>query len=1792
MRFAVAVDNPYLEPSPLVVNEAGLSFGNGVPFDTDDAKTLVLGENSVGDTIYADTGVGTGGILGNGEQDGSEPGLSDIAVYLYADENANGVADAGETLLATTESGSGGPYLFDDLPDGRYVVVVDYRDSSVPDGYTITTPSHFAVDLDSARADANPVSVLTVDFGFAPALAQTKDRVGSGALLEGQQVTYLIPVTNRLDGTGEATPQPARYTVWPTNALTSNKANERWLYAENLFGSGEPDGQYAVSPFDNVTEWVVATNYQTAVRNGSITNVTLLLPYYFSGTFLTGEGTANISVYADGALLHTFTYDCSTLPASTTLALDITGYKAIWDWSDFDGATLSVRLQSDKHGNPGGDAYVDTIGFRLTTDAEVGGLDDTTLDPVPLLDIFDPARLQYVASEPAADSVATNSGAGELRWNDLGPLYAGGGRLVSVTFKVLEPPGNVSAPVTNTACITNAWFVNGLPANDTWATNIATVLPAGTIGDFVWRDLDSDGVQDTGEPGVAGVTVSISAPGVNLGNGAGAASNVVTDADGYYLFESLPASADYTVTVVASTMPGGGGTCTGDRDVTADGTTVVALDHDSTAGDDKILDADFGYNLLSVIRGTLWHDLDRDAWTAPEDGEPRLGSVLVRLYAADGTTLLATTNTAADGPFAFYGRDAGNYVVEAVTNTGALATGEWTRSYDTDGISSVDRVSVALADGGESRADFSYYLNGAYSVGDTIFYDMDGNGVQDNGDPGMIHVAVHLYEDENLDGVITPGVDAHVGSLDTDANGFYQFTGLAAGNYQVVVEQSDEQFPADVVCSADPQGELDGRSCFTLSASRDDQDFGFQPDGVNTLGDTVFLDLDLNGVQSGYSEFGIPNVTVVLRLDVSGDGIYAIFKTTLTDANGRYLFTALPDGDYSVSVDAGDPGLPRDPFDFPYNATTPLLYDVTLAGGQNYLDADFGVAPLCAIGDTVFWDYNGSGGQDWTEPGITGVTVRLYADANGNRFYNSGETLLGTRVTDSLGRYMFAGLEPGNYVVVVDGASPPLAGAVLTADPDLDGDPCPVPPTAVCDGAYGTSLLSGNAFTGADFGYCPPGGIIGDTLWIDLNTNGIREADERGIPAVTVLLYTNDVLIATNVTDIDGVNLFTGLPDATYRVTVLTADPDFPAGLTASFDADGTPDGDTAGIVVSSGHVTLINGQAVTNADLTIDFGYTRTGNNTLSGTVGMDDATDDGLLNGTNPSGTGAGEYPFVNVSVYVYLWSDDGDGTVEAGETTLIASTATDAKGDYAFGNLPDAVGAYDRYLVTIAALAGELDLTTATGDTPALWVGSAVNALGWVISARQAVTIAASTLNIDFAFETTVVRDFGDLPSSYGTTVADTPSGPRHYVKVAPNLYLGAGVDTELDGQPSLDATGDGGDEDGVVLKGRWTDGGDSGYVAVTVGAGSGWLVGYIDFNQDGVFTNVNERVVNQAVDSEGTGVVYALSFPIPEGTFRTDAVTVLNARFRLLDKEPVLGILGSSANEGYGEVEDYQFVFGALGDRTWIDTNENGVQDAGEPAMTNVTVHLYDAADSLLGTAVSDGAGHYLFTGVTTGSYYLAYSASTNYYLATPKVGSDPALDSDPATNGVTSLITMSTAVFADYVDAGFVPVSPMSSGIDLQAYAAADGVYVEFVAYDIERDGEAWLLVSDAHGNIVGDVIVTLKKGARQVVRFHVPGLEVGRKYDFQVLDEVGNYWEVWGLEVRPFAMNMVRMSLAGVKLVFESIPDREYEVQWTSRLGTPWQTVTNVPSHSSQTAVVVKHPDPSSPSGFFRVRVK
>lgn len=74
------------------------------------------------------------------------------------------------------------------------------------------------------------------------------------------------------------------------------------------------------------------------------------------------------------------------------------------------------------------------------------------------------------------------------------------------------------------------------------------------------------------------------------------------------------------------------------------------------------------------------------------------------------------------------------------------------------------------------------------SIGDTVFNDFDGDGVQDPGEPGIGGVEVKLYSDGGTLGVIDGG-DAVVATLTTDANGRYLFSGLTnSGTYLVSVE--------------------------------------------------------------------------------------------------------------------------------------------------------------------------------------------------------------------------------------------------------------------------------------------------------------------------------------------------------------------------------------------------------------------------------------------------------------------------------------------------------------------------------------------------------------------------------------------------------------------------------------------------------------------------------------------------------------------------------------------------------------------------------------------------------------------------------------------------------------------------------------------------------------------------------------------------------------------------------------------------------------------------------------------
>ena len=410
-------------------------------------------------------------------------------------------------------------------------------------------------------------------------------------------------------------------------------------------------------------------------------------------------------------------------------------------------------------------------------------------------------------------------------------------------------------------------------------------------------------------------------------------------------------------------------------------------------------------------------------------------------------------------------------------------------------------------------------------------------------------------------------------------------------------------------------------------------------------------------------------------------------------------------------------------------------------------------------------------------------------------------------------------------------------------------------------------------------------------LWIDSNNDGIRDAGESGISYVTVRLCADAActsVVATTQTDATGYYSFGNIPNGSYFLVPDTTDPDFPAGLTNTYDPDGTTDSSTT--VTVSGNVTTVVGSCSDGTgacSLTGDFGYQFVGTQTIDGTVFFDAGNDGGLYNsGTDSTYDG----------VPVYLWRCV--GACGGGDDILINSTTTVGGGTYAFDNLPNG-----DYIVAVNTGSPQLSSLTATREPDADPCGSCngyttVNLTG------------TGATNQDFGFYAAI--DFGDLPAAYNNTVV-AENGARHLIG---DTYLGTAVTGDADGQESPTATGD--TDEGIVRGGNWVDGANGASLLVDVVCPSApcYLSAWVDWDYtggggDGDFNDSGEKVL---VDYPVVNGSQAINFNVPTGVFDgTGTNRIINVRFRLYENS-TSGAAQPTGSVVNGEVEDYQWEFG--------------------------------------------------------------------------------------------------------------------------------------------------------------------------------------------------------------------------------------------------------------------------------------
>ena len=104
----------------------------------------------------------------------------------------------------------------------------------------------------------------------------------------------------------------------------------------------------------------------------------------------------------------------------------------------------------------------------------------------------------------------------------------------------------------------------------------------------------------------------------------------------------------------------------------------------------------------------------------------------------------------------------------------------------------------------------------------------------------------------------------------------------------------------------------------------------------------------------------------------------------------------------------------------------------------------------------------------------------------------------------------------------------------------------------------------------------------------------------------------------------------------------------------------------------------------------------------------------------------------------------------------------------------------------------------------------------------------------------------------------------------------------------------------------------------------------------------------------------------------------------------------GIYTLVAGETNDTVDAGMMTRASIGDRVWVDMNDDGIQDGGENGIDNITVNLLDESGTQVDTQLTNITGNYLFTGLVPGSYAVQFVLpSTSYEFSDLNAGSDPA-----------------------------------------------------------------------------------------------------------------------------------------------------------------------------------------------------
>ncbi|MBC8755317.1 T9SS type A sorting domain-containing protein [Kordia sp. YSTF-M3] len=1121
-------DFTYTLTTPATVSVTGATSDiTGIKFGINKQPVVVNVAYDVFGTVYDDNNE-------NATLETGEPGLNNVALTLYADTNADGILDAGDTVITTTTSGTDGSYSFLHVCIQNTIVAVTVPSDTGNFTYTLTTPGTQAIDSINTNVtgvdfgineepvidysisgtvydDDNENAVFDTLEGTLEAVTVTlySDNNSDGALDAGDTVITSVNtgITGAYNFANVAVANTVVSVTVPTNTANFTYTLTTAASLDSSSGTTDVTGlDFGINKVQVIDYSISGNVYDDNDESGAqdageddldAITVTLYADNNVNGTVDAGDtvitsavtgvdGTYSfLNVTVENTLVTVtvpsntgdFTYTLTTPGEQNTSSTTINVTNVNFGINEIEVIDYSISgntfLDADDDGN---------------YDTNTGSADGPFVNVVVRL--YEDVNVD--GNLDASDVlIGTNpsSASGTYQFDNVSVKNT----LVKFTLPSNNPNFNYRATTADVVSLLNRTS-NVTDVNfGIFAEQIIDYNISGTVFD----DDNENAVIDAGEAGLNNITVTLYADNNADGNldvADTTLTSTITGVDGTYSFANIT-SPDVLAVV---TVPGNTATF-----------TYVLTTSNTQAASSAITDVtglDFGVNEIEVINydisGTVFDDNNGNG--VRDMGEGFIGATVVTLYAdtnndgildAGDTVISTTTTNTMTGNYNFTGVTVRNTLV-VVSVPGNTASFTYVPTTSTERAVSSTITNVPNVNFGIDRVQV---IN--YDISGTVFDDDNANGTIDAAETGRLNnVILTLYADNDGNGRVGAG-DTIITTATTATDGTFNFSNVTVQNTLVVVTVPTNTVDFTYTLTTSERRVTSSTVNDVLNVN-----FGInQQSTLYAISGNVFNDINGDGNRTG--DGGLTGVTVRLFDDLNQNGVVdrsePQIATTVTDRNGNYQFTGLSTVFVVVQVI-----VPANTAQFLYTSTTPV--SVPLSSGIT-TSVDFGITRtlviLYNVRGTVWDDDNANGIIDGVEPRLEGIGITLYNDVNANGALDAADTVLNVISTLADGTYEFTGVNIRNVIVE---AALPSNGTFTTP------------------GNRAISSINTDA-NNIDFGIdiVPELFEITGVVFDDDNENGLFDAGEGSIDGLTVEIYA----------DTDGDGLFDPNFDALIAFT-------------------------------------------------------------------------------------------------------------------------------------------------------------------------------------------------------------------------------------------------------------------------------------------------------------------------------------------------------------------------------------------------------------------------------------------------------------------------------------------------------------------------------------------------------------------------------------------------------------------------------------------------------------------------------